>query len=358
MTNIDDKTGIQEVKDNPYSPISFRHLMKMTDSRGILEHANHTTPRFSHGYCSDDNARLLVLASRANGTSTGSEALAHTALRFLLDAQSLDGTIHNRMSFARVWTDTPSTDDCWGRAIWGFGTAAGQSTDEHLRTRGLQAFERSAQQQSPWLRANCFAALGATEVLRVDPNNQIARQVLQRTSSSIPDFVAPVQQSIACAVARPWMWPERKLTYANAVIPEILIASGQHLNNDHDLQRGLHLLEWLIATETHDEHLSVTPTTGRRFGDPVPGFDQQPIEVAAIADAIWRAASATKNPNWLKDYALCVNWFHGANDVGVPMIDYESHGGFDGLTKDGVNKNQGAESTLAMLTTLQERQIP
>lgn len=331
--------------------------MKMTDSRGILEHANHTTPRFSHGYCSDDNARLLVLTSRVKGTSTGSEALAHTALRFLLDAQHPDGTIHNRMSFARVWTDSPSTDDCWGRTVWAFGTAAGQSSDEHLRTRGLQAFERSARQQSPWLRANCFAALGAAEVLSIDSNNQIARQVLQRTANAIPNFAAPMTQSVACAVPLPWIWPERKLTYANAIIPEILIASGQYLQNDQDLHRGLQLLEWLIATETHGEHLSVTPTTGRRFGDPVPAFDQQPIEVAALADAIWRAASATKNPKWLKDYSTCVNWFHGANDIGVPMIDYESHGGFDGLTKDGVNKNQGAESTLAMLSTLQERRI-
>jgi len=351
------KEGVLEVLDNPYSPISMRHLMKMTDSRGLLEHANHTTPRFSHGYCSDDNARLLVVASRAKGLSTGSEALAHVAMRFLLDAQKPDGTIHNRMSFARVWTDTPSTDDCWGRSVWGFGTAAAQAGDEHLRTRGLQAFERSAQQQSSWLRANCFAALGAAEVLSIDPHHQIAKQLLQRTAVAIPNFAAPMTQSVACAVPLPWIWPERKLAYANAIIPEILIASGQYLQNDHDLQRGLRLLEWLIATETHGEHLSVTPTTGRRFGDPVPAFDQQPIEVAALADAIWRAASATKNPNWLKDYSTCVNWFHGANDIGVPMIDYESHGGFDGLTKDGVNKNQGAESTLAMLSTLQERRI-
>ncbi len=351
------KDGFSLVQSGVNQSVSFRHLMKLTDSRGILEHANHTVPRFSHGYCSDDNARLLVVAARTEGISSGSQALAHTAMRFLLDAQHPDGSIHNRMSFARVWTDSPSTNDCWGRAMWGFGSAFGQKHDEQIQNRGLQAFERSAQQTSPWLRSNCFAALGAAEVLSMDPNNQVAINLLRNTALSIPKFALPLSPSMTNTAPMPWIWPERKLSYANGIIPEVLIASGQYLQNDDDLQRGLLLLDWLVATETHDGHLSVSPTCGRRFGDPKPFFDQQPIEVAAIADACWRAASVTKNPKWLKDFSSCIDWFHGANDIGSPMVDYESHGGFDGLTENGVNLNQGAESTLAMLATLQERQI-
>jgi hypothetical protein len=38
------------------------------------------------------------------------------------------------------------------------------------------------------------------------------------------------------------------------------------------------------------------------------------------------------------------------------MWDRETGGGFDGLLADGVNLNQGAESTLAVISTLQQAQ--
>jgi hypothetical protein len=49
------------------------------------------------------------------------------------------------------------------------------------------------------------------------------------------------------------------------------------------------------------------------------------------------------------------NWFLGNNDAGVSMIDLETGGGYDGLHSDRANLNQGAESTLAMISTMQHR---
>jgi hypothetical protein len=49
-------------------------------------------------------------------------------------------------------------------------------------------------------------------------------------------------------------------------------------------------------------------------------------------------------------------WFHGDNDASVSMIDDITGGGFDGLHSHGRNLNQGAESTLAMISTLQVHQ--
>lgn len=329
-------------------PMRLDHLFTLADSRGILEHANGTIPRLAHGYCTDDNARLLTFAVRDAGRTRGSEMLAHLGMRFVLDAQDPDGRVRNRMAFTRRWTDEPSTDDCWGRAMWALGTAAARSSDSLLRHRGASAFERSARVGSPWTRARCFAALGAAEILAVEPTHEIARSVLADAADRIPTRGVD-HDSFA------WPWPERSLSYANAVIPEVLIASGELLKRPRDLARGLELLDWLFRTETHDGHLSVTPVGGRRFGDAVPGFDQQPIEVAALADAAHRAFGATGDPRWLTDFDACQNWFCGHNDLGVEMFDRSSYGGFDGLTISGPNLNQGAESTLAMLSTLQDR---
>lgn len=44
-----------------YPPLKLNHLQLMTDNTGILQHARYSIPNRSHGYCTDDNARALLL---------------------------------------------------------------------------------------------------------------------------------------------------------------------------------------------------------------------------------------------------------------------------------------------------------
>jgi hypothetical protein len=46
------------------------------------------------------------------------------------------------------------------------------------------------------------------------------------------------------------------------------------------------------------------------------------------------------------------DWFIGDNDVGAPLYDPKTGGCCDGLEPDGVNRNQGAESTLSYVMAL------
>ena len=82
-------------------------------------------------------------------------------------------------------------------------------------------------------------------------------------------------------------------------------------------------------------------------------FDQQPIEAAAMADACARAYAVTGDQAWHDGVIRSVDWFLGANDVGVAVGDLDRGAGFDGLERDGVNRNEGTESTLALITTMQ-----
>ena len=123
--------------------------------------------------------------------------------------------------------------------------------------------------------------------------------------------------------------------------------------DDALMKRGVTLLEWLLNTETIGDHLSVTPVGGKGPNDIGPLFDQQPIEVAALADALHRAHVVTSDKKWLEGLDLAASWFMGNNDASESMIDLESGGGYDGLHANGVNLNQGAESTLAMISTMQ-----
>jgi hypothetical protein len=150
-----------------------------------------------------------------------------------------------------------------------------------------------------------------------------------------------------------WPWPEDRLAYDNSRIAEALIAAGHHLADDRLLGEGLRLLEWLVAAETREGHFSFTPVGGWEPGEPRPGFDQQPVEAAAMADACARAWMITDDDIWRDRVDLTARWFVGANDSGAALYDPHTGGGRDGLHREGTNQNQGAESTLAALSALQ-----
>lgn len=330
----------------PQQRMGLRHLSRLTDDRGILEHAKYEHPRFEHGYCTDDNARLLIVATRDGGNNPDSSLLARIAARFVIDALRPNGQILNRMSFDRMWIDSPSTDDCWGRALWALGTAVTHSSDAELRSACYQTFGVGASTRSDSFRAMCFALLGAAEMVRINPSHTGAQALLK--------------DGVAMFAFHPnghgdWQWPEQRLSYANALIPEAMMAVGEALHYSPLIHRGSNLLYWLVQQETFGHHLSVTPVGGRGQGDPKPGFDQQPIEVAAIADAAARASAITGDDYWEEVIDMAVNWFLGNNDAGLSMIDAETGGGYDGLHSSSVNVNQGAESTLAMISTMQYR---
>ena len=321
----------------------FDHLCRMTDDRGTFEHARYGEPRRGLGYCTDDVARVLVVAAREPFPAPTVRDLARTSLRFLIDAQGVDGRYRNRLSRRGRWEDRPAVEDCWGRSIWGLGTAASHSDDGWLREVATAQFERAVQQRSPYPRAMAFAALGAAELLAVEPHHRGARALL----SDAADGLAPPRANAA------WPWPEARLRYANAVVPEAMIAAGAALDRPMLLQHGLDLLAWLLDHETVDCHLSVTPVGGAGPGDNRPAFDQQPIEVAALADACARAATVDGDRRWVDGRGAAEAWFLGDNDGQHVMWDPDTGGGFDGLTPGGANLNQGTESTLALLSTLQ-----
>lgn len=345
----------------------YAHLFTLTDEMGLFEHALFTDPRPEHGYCVDDVARGLVILSRAQSSETGLAAapdggpsparagietaessgrraqLAWAYLEFVRHAQQADGTVVNRRDTSGAWHGASGVEDCWGRALWGLGTAAARSRDPELARRAMEGFELSAGLRSPWTHAMAYAGLGAAEILRVDSGHRMARALLLAAAQAV--MVPPDRPG--------WPWPQARLTYANGVFPDVLLAAGDSLGDHQLVEHGLGLLSWLLDVETTSGHLSVTPTTGWAPGEPRPAFDQQPIEVSTLADACARAFELTGDARWSHAVEMAAAWFFGANDTGTALADVVSGGCCDGLQANGRNENQGAESTLALVSTLQ-----
>jgi hypothetical protein len=323
----------------------FDHLAALTDERGLFEHALLSAPRPEHGYCVDDAARALVVTCREPHPSPLVRRLRGRYLRFVISALCTDGTCHNRFDSEGRLRDEAGLGDWWGRAVWALGVAAALLDTASMQSTALGGFRVAAQQRSPFSRSMAFAALGAAELLRAAPGEPAARTLLRDAMQAT---------AVGGTITRhDWPWPEPRLRYANATVAEALLVAGEALPDKASLARGLNLLAFLLHVETHEGRLSVTPVAGRGPGESGPRYDQQPIEVAAIADACATAYRITADPRWLSGIRLAWRWFLGDNDSRTPMLDPVTGAGYDGLQPDGRNLNQGAESTLAMLSTAQ-----
>ncbi len=329
--------------DRPAAVGGFDHLVAMSDGIGTFEHADHAVARRSHGYCTDDMARVLIVVAREPEPDPELLRLGRIAFRFLTEAQGVTGRVHNRRSAEGRWEDRRGVNDCWGRSIWAFGTAARLAPERWMRQSALSYFEHGIEQRSTWPRAVAFAALGAADVLAVQPRHYGARRVLADAVATIGPL----------GTAAGWPWPEERLSYANAALPEALLVAGVYLARTNVMDDGLSLLRWLFERETSGGHLSPTPVGGAGPSDRPPAFDQQPIEVATMADACARAAAVTGDLAWVRGIERAAEWFAGDNDAGVVMWDPLTGGAYDGLEASGANQNQGTESTIALISTMQ-----
>ncbi len=339
--------------------LNLDHLYRMTDSTGIFQHANFSAPNHSEGYCTDDNARALILAVQLGQLEEAPlrvRGLATTYAAFLDYAfNPKAGRFHNFLSIDRHWLDEQGSEDCHGRAIWALGTALGRSPHWSSQAKAERLFAHALpavlEFTSP--RAWAFSLIGISEYLRQKKGDCLAldvRQELTRRLTAIFDKVAGPD----------WNWFEDGLTYDNAKLPHALIVTGHATGDQKVYDRGIEALRWLVGVQT-SQHGKLRPIGSdgfyRRNGARA-NYDQQPIEAHATISACLEAYRATSDPWWYEQAQCAFDWFLGWNDLGQELYCPETGGCHDGLHVDRSNENQGAESMLAFLLSLTEmRQI-
>jgi hypothetical protein len=332
---------VETDNDSPPPTPSLRHLALICDANGIFEHALLDQPRREIGYCTDDAGRLLGVATRLPW-DPDSARLTHVALGFLERAHLGEGTFRLRQRPSGEWTDDPPSDDANARALLGLATAAAWSAWPHVRSRALELFDRASALRSPHPRATAYAALGAAELLAAFPDHPGALRLARDASN----LVGPANEDGA------WRWPEPRLSYANALLPEAALAVANALGDQRAANDALGQLDWLVNEELLGDHFSFTPVGGRGPNDTRPAFDQQPIEAWAMCEACARAHDLTGDARWADSARRAASWFLGGNDLGLAMFDPATGGGFDGLGGDGVNRNEGAESSMAYVAAM------
>jgi len=343
----------------PYDlpPLKLNHVVRMSDGTGIFQHAMFNVPNFHEGYCTDDNARALILCNLLDELGgkppeENLDRLATSYLAFLSAALNQEtNRFRNFMSHGRQWLEEAGSEDSHARALWALGTGAGRSRNEgHQRLCAL-LFERSLPVvegfHSP--RAWAFTLLGSHEYLRRFPGHPQVLGSCERLTHKL------VQLWKTCAT-EDWPWFEPIASYDNARLCQALLLSGQWLPHPEALEIGLKSLRWLASLQkTQAGHFRPIGSNGFcERGGARADFDQQPVEAQAMVAACLEAFRATQDAAWTKEAKRAFEWFLGRNDLGVPLYDSGSGGCSDGLHQDRVSENQGAESTLAFHLSLAE----
>src|SRR5437773_6786808 len=338
--------------------LKLGHLSRMTDSTGLFQHAIFTVPNFSEGYCTDDNARAFILAVLLDEMQQEPESvrtLATTDAAFLHHAFDLRvKRFHNHMSFDRRWLDEQGSEDCHGRALWALGVGVGRSPYRSFQIMAGQLFALALPALTEFTspRAWALGLIGIHEYLRRLSGDSLVNQTREALTSRLMELFERTAQP-------DWCWFEEELTYDNAKLPHALILSGRATGQPAVLQRGLQALRWLTELQISEKgHFRSIGTNGfYRRGGVRANFDQQPIEAQAMVSACLEAYRATADLWWYEQAQRAFDWFIGWNDLGLELCSPKTGGCRDGLHVDRINRNQGAESTLAFLLSLGEMRL-
>jgi glycosyltransferase involved in cell wall biosynthesis len=345
--------NIKAITNFELPEIKLDHLRALTDDTGILQHANFTIPDRTHGYCTDDNARALLVAAMGQKylptNGLGLDFLSGHYLGFLLYAYNeKNGRFHNFMTYSRQWMEEIGSEDAHGRAIWCLGKAVAFLDDPGHLAMTTTLFKKALRDvenlHSP--RTTAFCLVGMNAYLRKFSGDSDVRRI----RGVLADRLFNQFKNNA---TDDWLWLENTLNYANGKLPHALLLSGHRMLRNDMIDMGLNSLKWLLAIQTEDNHFVPIGSNGwYEKGGPRARFDQQPVEANAMVEACVEAFNVTRDKSWFDHAVMCFNWFLGHNDLNMPLYDPKTGGCRDGLMADGINQNEGAESSLAWLLSL------
>jgi hypothetical protein len=336
------------VRNQPLPEPSLEHLNRLTDDTGLFQHARYTVPYREEGYCTDDNARAVIVTAKYCARYHDKQALQllDRYLAFILHSQNINGSIKNLMNFDRTWRKTDPGNDALGRVLWALGTVLANPPAPSYIPIAREYFENSAvyvEKQSP--RGKAYSILGMGEYLKQFPEADNLKGWMEMAADSIADQYENNNSP-------DWQWFEAALTYDNAVLPCALFIAGTVLENKY-LDVAEQSCRFLLENIFNGSYFSFIGCEGwyKRDGERAQ-FDQQPIEAASTCLMLKAAYEATEDDKFLTLQRKAFQWFLGENDLNIPLYDSKTKGCSDGLMSEGANPNQGAESTLSFLLSL------
>jgi glycosyltransferase involved in cell wall biosynthesis len=330
------------------------HFLSLCDSTGVIQHAVHSVPNRSHGYCVDDNARALLFSCALTkcGEMQLSEIVTARFAAFIQHAWNPDTRrFRNFMSYDRQWLEESGSEDCHGRTLWALAECAREDANPSRRRWAAALFKIALPPaetfSSPRAWAFSLLALDAYCTL-------VGADLFANRLRSL--FAERLMSLFSATATKDWIWFEEVLAYDNARLSQALIQTGLTTQTPSFVEVGLRSLGWLMSLQTASSGC-FRPVGTKSFGrarQRPKAFDQQPIEASAAISACLAAGRAEDVAEWSAAAMRAFGWFVGENDLHTTLIEPDTSGCSDGLHADRPNENMGAESALAYLLGLAE----
>ncbi len=308
-------------------------IRQLTSEIGIYQFGNGEVPDPRHGFALEDQARALIVAHQL-----GAQDLEKIYLDFIIKARNKD-TILNQYYYddkrGFVEDITPLTvldrQEAYGITLWAlFSTNNFQNNEIKFLTDQICANARL------WVspRAIATALLGLCHLRQSHLEEELIEKIVQ------------LYRKVAIG---DWQWFENYLTYANAILPW---ACWEIYLSRKDKEAGEiaeTTTKFLINTcQINEIPVPIGNKDWYKKGREKSVFDQQPIDAAYTVCCLEKAYLATKDKYYLDWAKKWWDWFFGNNIKNAKMVT-DSFSCYDGLTKEGPNKNQGAESNICFI---------
>ncbi len=328
-------------------PFSMTHIRRLTDDTGIIQHAKFGIPNLKEGYCLDDNARALLLVLMAYRQKKDPTALElfPIYLSYIHYMQNEDGTFRNFLSFKREYLDELGSEDSYGRAVWSLGYLLGNAPNDAYYQSGKLVFFDALPYCTKLvsIRGIANTIIGISYYLRSNRDDESISELLR-------DLTQKIVNNYKSEKSNGWNWFESILTYDNGILPLSLLHAYEILNDEKIKNIALESIEFLTEQSMRDDYLSLIGNEKwYRKDEERSVFAQQPVDALAMVLMYYQAFYVTKNKKYINLMFSSFMWFLGENDLRMNLYDFETDGCCDGIERYGINRNQGAESTLAYL---------
>lgn len=331
---------------NNLPPFNLAHIRRLTDDTGIVQHAKYGIPNLKEGYCLDDNSRALIMALMTYQQYHNRDALnlLPVYLSFIHYMQREDGLFRNFLHFNRNYLDEIGSEDSFGRTIWALCYLMWDAPNNSYREFAHELFNKSYPvfKKLKYLRGIANTLIGIAYYMKSYPADEGMSDTLTELTDKLIDAFAEHS-------TENWQWFEDKMIYDNGILPLALLHSYEITGNLKVRKVALQSLDFLRKKTMQKGHLVPVGNNGwchKKDGEAAV-FDQQAIEAMAMVLMFGQAYEVTKDPQYLNDMSTSFMWFMGKNELHIPLYDPETHGCSDGLECNSINRNQGAESTLA-----------
>ncbi len=326
---------------------SLAHIKRLTDDTGIIQHAKFGIPNLKEGYCLDDNSRALLMVCLAYKQKKDMLALElmPVYLSYIHYMQNKDGTFRNFLSFNRNFLDEVGSEDSFGRTIWVLGYLMGNTpNDAYYQAAKLIFFDASPNfEKLKSIRGIANSIIGICYYLKTNSDDEEMKMCLLRMTDILVTHFEQNQ-------SENWCWFESLLAYDNGILPLALLHASEILENKKVEKIAFEAMRFLTSHTLKDGYLSVIGNRQWFVKDKERSiYAQQPIDAMAMVLMYHQAFVLTGNREYLEKLFTSFMWFLGENDLRMNLYDYETKGCCDGFEDYGVNRNQGAESSLAYL---------